>query len=188
MGLVKFILRAFFIFFMVSSAVAAPCHAAGDASIRVSVSRQTLTFLERNKPVKTYPVSTSKYGVGNKQLSNRTPLGRHQVAKKIGAGVPELTVFKNRVAAGRLNHVNLTHEPVRQDLITSRILWLRGLEPGVNSGKRVDSFHRFIYIHGTADEGLIGTPASHGCIRMKNRDVIELFDRVEEGTPVLIDP
>jgi lipoprotein-anchoring transpeptidase ErfK/SrfK len=72
-------------------------------------------------------------------------------------------------------------------LITTRILWLRGLEPGRNSGKRVDSFRRFIYIHGTPDEGLIGTPASHGCIRMKNADVLELFDRVEVGTPVLIE-
>jgi lipoprotein-anchoring transpeptidase ErfK/SrfK len=160
---------------------------AGDVSLRVSVSRQQLFVVSAGKVLKTYPISTSKYGTGNKQLSNKTPLGRHAVAKKIGAGMPPLTVFKNRVAVGRLNRVDLTREPVKQDLVTSRILWLKGLEPGINSGKRVDSFHRFIYIHGTPDEGLIGTPASHGCVRMKNADVMDLFDRVEEGTPVTIE-
>jgi hypothetical protein len=155
--------------------------------LRVSVANQTLSVVRGTQVVKVYPVSTSKYGTGGRQLSNKTPLGRHVIAKKIGAGAPPLTVFKNRAAVGRLSRVNLTREPVKQDLVTSRILWLKGLEPGVNLGKRVDSFHRFIYIHGTADEGLIGTPASHGCIRMKNRDVMELFDLVDVGTPVTIE-
>ncbi len=161
---------------------------AGDVSLRVSISKQQLCVIRAGEILKAYPVSTSKYGIGSKQLSNKTPLGRHAIAKKIGAGMPALTVFKNRVAVGRLNHANLTREPVKQDLVTSRILWLKGLEPGLNSGRRVDSFHRFIYIHGTADEGLIGTPASHGCIRMKNADVMELFDSVDVGTPVMIEP
>jgi lipoprotein-anchoring transpeptidase ErfK/SrfK len=177
----KILLSAF-----LALSIASPV-SAGDISLRVSLSKQQLSVLRAGRVVRTYPVSTSKYGTGSRQLSNQTPLGRHAVAKKIGAGRPPLTVFKNRVASGRLNRVNLTREPVKQDLITSRILWLRGLEPGVNSGRGVDSFHRFIYIHGTADEGLIGTPASHGCIRMKNADVIEVFDLVETGTPVLIE-
>ncbi len=179
-------MKKIFLFTLLALTVTSPV-LAGDVSLRVSVSKQQLSVIKDGKILKVYPVSTSKYGVGNKQLSNKTPLGRHAIAKKVGAGMPVLTVFKNRVAVGRLNRVNLTREPVKQDLVTTRILWLKGLESGVNSGKRVDSFHRFIYIHGTPDEGLIGTPASHGCVRMKNHDVMELFDRVDVGTPVLIE-
>lgn len=179
-------MKKILLFAFLAISIASPV-LAGDISLRVSVSKQQLSVIEGGKILKVYPVSTSKYGVGNKQLSNKTPLGRHAIAKKIGAGTPMLTVFKNRTAAGRLNRVNLTREPVKQDLITTRILWLKGLELGVNSGKRVDSFHRFIYIHGTPDEGLIGAPASHGCVRMRNADVMDLFGRVEEGTLVTIE-
>jgi lipoprotein-anchoring transpeptidase ErfK/SrfK len=95
-------------------------------------------------------------------------------------------IFRNRVYTGKVSALNHSDQPSSEDRITSRILWLEGLEPGFNRGGRVDSFKRFIYIHGTSDEGLIGRPASHGCVRMKNADVIELFDAIKVGTPVLI--
>ncbi|HTL69882.1 MAG TPA: L,D-transpeptidase [Candidatus Eisenbacteria bacterium] len=158
------------------------------SQLKIFVSEQKLVLLRDGRAVKEYPVSTSKFGTGNRQLSQKTPTGRHTIARKIGAGSPAMTVFRNRVRTAETAKVNRSRRPSGDDLITTRILWLRGLEPGVNSGKRVDSFHRLIYIHGTPDEGLIGTPASHGCIRMKNRDVVDLFDRVEPGTPVEIVP
>ncbi len=171
---------------LVALAATAPV-AASSASIRVDVSDQKLELREAGRVVKIYRVSTSRYGIGNRQLSNKTPLGKHVIAKKIGDDAPSGTVFKNRARLKRKVEVNRSKtEPTKEDLVTTRILWLRGLEPGVNSGKRVDTFHRLIYIHGTPDEGFIGKPASHGCVRMKNAEVIDLYRRVEEGTPVEI--
>lgn len=156
--------------------------------MRVSVSQQRL-FLERGGWIlKAYPVSTSKFGVGNRQGSERTPLGRHEVAEKIGGQADNLAIFRDRRDTGQRAQVNLKSAASDSDFITTRILWLRGLEPGHNQGGDVDSYDRMIYIHGTADEGLIGTPASHGCIRMKNADVMDLFGRVETGTSVIIEP
>ena len=157
-----------------------------DTRLKVSISEQKLFLLRDDRIIREYSVSTSKYGAGSRQLSNQTPLGKHVIAKKIGADAPLLAIFRNRIQTGEIAKPNLSKIPVTDDLITTRILWLRGLEPGVNSGKRVDSFHRLIYIHGTPEEGLIGAPGSHGCIRMKNRDVADLFDRVETGAPVEI--
>lgn len=135
---------------------------------------------------KTYDVSTSRYGVGSLEGSQRTPLGLHRVSEKIGDGAPPMAVFVDRKPTGRVARPNLKPTPTGEDLITSRVLWLEGLEPGRNRGGSVDSHDRFIYIHGTADEGLIGSPASHGCVRMRNVDVIELYDRVPPGTRVEI--
>lgn len=155
-------------------------------SIQISVKDQKLYLFKGKKAVKAYPVSTSKYGIGNLQGSNRTPLGRHRIARKIGSGAPLYTIFRERVQTSKTIRPNLTRTPVPGDYITTRILWLEGLETGKNRGGQVDSFKRFIYIHGTPDEGLIGTPASHGCIRMKNKDVAELFDFVPFGAAVYI--
>ena len=150
--------------------------------VLVDVSEQKLYLLEGGKILKTYPVSTSKFGVGNRQNSGKTPLGWHRVAKKIGAGAALNTIFRNRINTGKF----FISAASGDDLVTTRILWLEGMEPGVNKGKRIDSFKRLIYIHGTAEENLIGTPASHGCIRMKNKDVVELFDKLQEKSSVLI--
>jgi lipoprotein-anchoring transpeptidase ErfK/SrfK len=155
-------------------------------SVLVRVSEQKLYLIENGKVVLQYPVSTSKFGIGNQAGSFRTPLGRHRVAEKIGAGAPLYTVFKERVNTRRLAAVERTLKGAPYDDVTTRILWLEGLEPGVNRGPGIDSKERFIYIHGTPSEGLIGRPASNGCVRMYNEDVIDLFDRVRQGTPVMI--
>ncbi|MGH7198186.1 MAG: L,D-transpeptidase family protein [Candidatus Omnitrophota bacterium] len=154
----------------------------------VHVSQQKMVVSQGGKKLKVYPVSTSRYGTGNLLNSNQTPLGRHRVAQKIGTGAALNTIFRNRVNTRTVSAVNLSDRLSAEDRITSRILWLEGLEPGVNKGRRVDSFRRQIYIHGTPDEGLIGKPASHGCIRMRNADVVQLFDWAEVGTVVIIAP
>ena len=155
-------------------------------AIVVDVSEQRLYLVQGNRPVGSCPVSTSKYGVGNKNGSNKTPLGTHRVKKKYGAGAEKGAVFIARANTGRIARIYTEPKDLDEDLVTTRILWLEGLEKGLNKGKGVDSYSRYIYIHGTPEEGLIGTPASHGCVRMKNDDVIELFNRVEEGTLVEI--
>ncbi len=114
-----------------------------------------------------------------------TPLGLHEVAEKIGADAPMDSVFINRVCTGR-HYSELPSEEREKNLITSRILWLRGLEPGRNQGPGCDSYDRYIYIHGTNHEDLIGAPQSSGCVQMTNRDVIKLFDAIEPGTLVWI--
>lgn len=152
----------------------------------VKVGHQRLYFIRDKRVEKSYPVSTSRYGLGGDQGSLRTPLGMHKVKKKIGQGEPPGRIFKARVPSNEL--AEPMTEPARtlDNLVTSRILWLDGLETGVNRGQGVDSFARFIYIHGTHEEGLIGSPASEGCVRMRNADVIELFETLPEGAPVLI--
>ncbi len=131
-----------------------------------------------------YPVSTAALGSGEQQGSFQTPRGRHVIAEKIGAGLPAYAVLRGRQPTGDIWSTSLSEQHPDADWILSRILWLSGTEPGVNSGGQVDSHDRYIYIHGTDQEHLLGTPASHGCIRMANSDVIELYDRVEAGTPV----
>ncbi len=158
------------------------------ATIVVDISDQMLYLYESNQAVadnmvKSYPVSTSKYGIGNRAGSNKTPLGRHYIKNKIGDDAPEGMIFKARQPMGRIAEMNAAGVG---DLVTSRIMWLKGLEPGKNSGRRIDSYQRYIYIHGTAEEYKIGQPASHGCVRMYNSDVIDLFDRVKEGTEVFM--
>ncbi len=134
-----------------------------------------MQVIVKGKIIKRYPVSTSKYGIGNKQDSYKTPLGWHRTVQKFGRNAKKGEIFVNRRRTGKIAARVKEHK----DLITSRILRLEGLEPGVNRGKGIDSFQREIYIHGTAEEHLIGRPASHGCIRMKNRDIIELFNKID---------
>ena len=144
--------------------------------LEVKISAQKLYAMAGERVLKIYPVSTSKFGIGSAAGSNKTPLGTHKIARMIGDKEPIYTIFRDRKKAGVLKEPNMGDTTVG-DTITSRILWLEGLEPGRNKGKGMDSYARYIYIHGTADEGLIGRPASHGCVRMRNADVIETFDR-----------
>jgi L,D-transpeptidase YbiS len=147
------------------------------ASIHISVPEQRLHLKQGTETVRSYPVSTSKFGIGSEEGSMKTPIGRFRVAEKIGAGMPSDTVFKSRLP------VTLSAEDAaREDLVMSRILWLDGVE-NHNSNTR----DRFIYIHGTNHEDEIGAPASHGCIRMKNTDLIELFELVPEGADVVVE-
>lgn len=150
--------------------------------ILVDISEQKLYLYEKGQLIKEYPISTSKYGIGNQAGSNKTPLGKHRIKTKLGDNAPKYAIFIGRKNSGKLANIN----EARDDLVTSRILWLDGLEPGVNKGKGIDSYQRYIYIHGTAEENAIGKPASHGCVRMYNDDVIDLYDRVMEGTLVTI--
>ncbi|MBI2279885.1 MAG: L,D-transpeptidase [Bacteroidetes bacterium] len=152
----------------------------------VSVKYQSLYLIKNQKVIKKYPVSTSTYGIGNKFNSNQTPLGLHTVKRKIGENVPLGGLFYSRVYSGKTAKIFVEQEKSLTDDVTSRIMWLHGEEPGINKGRDIDSYKRFIYIHGTSEEGYIGVPASHGCIRMKNADIIELFDTVQEEIPVII--
>src|SRR5205823_14188094 len=150
---------------------------AGMKTIHVSIGDQRLTLKEDERPIRTYPVSTSRFGVGTAEGSLKTPTGRFRVAQKIGSGMPSGTIFVGRVSL-EADEV----PPPTEDLVMSRILWLDGLNE-----QNANTRDRFIYIHGTKHEDKIGTPASCGCVRMRNADVIELFDLVDEGTPVVIE-
>ena len=161
----------------------------------VSPLDQRLLYISNNKVVKCYSVSTSKFGLGNIDNSFKTPTGMHCIEEKIGANMPINTIFKGRKPIK--NNMTLKDlyedEELRKehfenydDVITSRILRLKGLEENINLGGDVDSYQRYIYIHGTAHEDKIGEKASHGCIRMLNQDVIELFSLVKKGTKVNI--
>jgi hypothetical protein len=154
--------------------------------IYVSVKYQSLYLIKDQKVVKKYPISTSAYGIGNKFNSNQTPLGLHTVKHKIGENVPFGGLFYTRVYSGKSAKILVEQQKSLTDDVTSRIMWLHGEEPGINKGRDIDSYKRYIYIHGTSEEGYIGVPASHGCIRMKNADVIELFNAVQEEIPVII--
>lgn len=136
--------------------------------------------------VRVYPVSTAKNGPGEQQDSECTPRGQHIIAEKIGTGCPVGTVFVSRQPTGEIYSPQLKEKEPERDWILTRILWLRGEESGFNHGAGVDSYNRYIYIHGSPDDVVMGTPGSRGCIRMRNRDVIELFDLVDAGTPVNI--
>lgn len=154
--------------------------------IYISVKYQKLYLIKNQKVVKKYPISSAELGVGNKMNSMQTPLGLHTIKRKIGENVPLGGLFYTREYSGRISTIYTDKEKSPTDDVTSRILWLHGEEPGINKGRDIDSYKRYIYIHGTSEEGYIGEPASHGCIRMKNNDVIELFDDVEEEIPVII--
>jgi hypothetical protein len=147
----------------------------------VNIAEQTISLFEDGKFIKEFPCSTSRFGIGQTEGSNCTPLGLHRIAEIIGAGEPAGTVFKSRRIIGH------TSQPEFADAkITTRILWLEGLEPGVNRGGTVDSHSRYIYIHGTADQKSLGQPASHGCIHLADADLIPLFDLLPSGTLVWI--
>lgn len=157
-------------------------------SVQISIKDQTLSLLsEDGEVIKIYPVSTSKYGAGCEKDSEKTPLGMHRIKDKIGGAMPVNEVFIGRVPQGSLEECIERGAELPDDVITSRILWLEGMEPGRNRGGYVDTYERYIYIHGTSEEDKIGTPASIGCIRMRNADVIELYRQVEVGTEVFIE-
>jgi hypothetical protein len=152
----------------------------------VSIAEQRLHLYRAGVLVRSYPVSTSRHGIGNTLGSLRTPLGVHRVRRKIGAEAPLGTIFRGRRNTGEIAPLVLDPIDHPDDLVTTRILWLDGLEPGVNQGEGIDSFARYIYIHGTHEEGLIGTPASDGCVRMRNADVVELFELMPLDAGVVI--
>ena len=161
---------------LVTSATSSAAQPAGSWVI-VSVADQRLMVIQQGVPVKTYAISTSKFGVGDRHGSYRTPLGTLEVAAKIGSGAPAGAVFKSRRFTGEILRPNA---PGRDPIVT-RILWLRGRE-----SMNLNAYGRGVYIHGTPEERLIGRPASYGCIRMRSRDVIDLFDRIPVGTPIKI--
>ena len=152
----------------------------------VSIEEQKMYRIESKKITHIYDISTSKYGVGNKKNSNKTPLGLHIIKEKHGDNVPINGRMVGRVFYGHIAKIYSDSTISKTDDITSRILWLEGLEHGVNKGENIDSYERYIYIHGTSEEGRIGIPSSHGCVRMKNKDVIDLYKEVSIGTFVLI--
>lgn len=153
----------------------------------VNTSAQTLQVMDHDVELANYKISTSKFGMGCRQDSLQTPTGAHAIAQKIGEDEPAGKIFSSRQATADIAEIVHEQKATELDLILTRIMWLKGIEQNKNSGDGCDSFHRYIYIHGTHEEGLLGTPASHGCVRMANADVIELFDRVDEGTFVYID-
>ena len=144
-------------------------------------------FVSNGNVIKQYAISSSMHGTGSKAGSLKTPLGKHRIVAKIGKDLPYGAILKARKWTKKIAEIIREPIDIELDVITTRILWLEGLEKGLNKGKNIDSKARCIYIHGTAEEGLIGKPASNGCIRMYNRDVIELFEQVEIGTQVWID-
>lgn len=154
--------------------------------IRVDTDRQTLELLDESRLLRRYPVSTAKNGLGEKSGSFCTPRGRHLVRAKIGDGLPQNTVFVRRRPSGEAYGAELGRQFPERDWILGRILWLSGCEPGFNRLGEVDTMRRYIYIHGTPHEEAIGSPVSHGCIRMRMQDVVELFDQVPVGTAVEI--
>ena len=146
---------------------------------RVDVARQILVILRDGEVVKSYRVSTARAGIGAAEGSGKTPPGRHRIARLFGHTAEPGQVFVSRRAVkGHVIPATDWRSGGGEDYVLTRILWLEGLEPGLNKGSGIDSHDRYIYIHGTNQEQLLGTPASHGCIRMANADVIELFDFV----------
>lgn len=152
-----------------------------DVVLLVNIAGQTVSHFYKGEFVKEFPCSTSRFGIGQMEDSNCTPLGLHRIAEKIGAGQPAGTVFKARKIVGHISQPEFADAK-----ITTRILWLEGLEPGLNRGGRVDSHARYIYIHGTADQASIGKPSSCGCIHLADVELIPLFDLLPVGTLVWI--
>lgn len=161
-----------------------------DVQLVVNIAKQTLTLYQHDKEITQYTVSTAKNGIGSQQDSGCTPLGKHFIAKKIGANEPINAVFIGRVPTGERYSAELGERHPERDWILSRILWLSGVEEGFNKGSNsqggCDTYQRYIYIHGTPDSEPMGAPLSHGCIRMRNKDIIELFDQIAEGISVTI--
>lgn len=166
----------------------------------VDVERQRLLLVEAGSVRRRWPVSTAAAGVDAREGSGGTPPGVHAICRKIGAGAPAGTVFRSRLPTGEVWRAPAAGPPAApppgepqdapagepEDLVLTRLLTLEGRELGVNLGTGVDSRRRYIYLHGTSDEARIGRPVSHGCIRLRNADVVDLFERVEEGDPVVI--
>lgn len=154
--------------------------------IKISIHRQELQLYQANELKSTFLISTARNGVGNAQGSGCTPLGLHRIRAKIGTDLPVNAVFVGRRFTGELYCPELAAQYPERDWILTRILWLCGEEVGYNRLGNVDSMRRYIYIHGTPDSEPMGVPLSHGCIRMRNSDIIELYQKVPVGCGVLI--
>ncbi len=154
--------------------------------IRISIPEQRLMVLEGGEPVASYPVSTARNGPGERCGSGCTPRGWHRIRIKIGAGLPLNTVFVGRRSTGELYDAALAARYPERDWILTRILWLTGLEAGFNRGGDRDTLRRYIYVHGCPDPAPMGIPLSHGCIRMRNEDLLELFEQTAAGDRVFI--
>lgn len=155
--------------------------------IQINVPSQTLSLTDDDGALlRRYAVSTGGNGVGEESGSFCTPRGRHVIRAKIGAGQPENAVFVRRRPTGEIYTPELGAAHPRRDWILTRILWLSGCEPGYNRLGSCDTMRRYIYLHGTPDSVVLGQPGSHGCVRMRNAELIELFDLVPVGTPVEI--
>lgn len=154
--------------------------------IEISIQDQRLDFSQEGQKVVRYPISSALKGIGEKEGSGQTPRGLHYIRAKIGAGLPANAVLVGRRFTGEIYDQKLAQQFPQRDWILTRILWLCGVEHGVNRMGQVDSMRRYIYIHGTPDTEPMGAPRSHGCIRMRNSEVIELFDKVEPGCLVII--
>lgn len=155
--------------------------------VLIDIPTQTLDlYNDDNHIVRGYRISSAKNGVGQERGSFCTPLGRHVIRAKIGAGQPVNTVFVRRRPTGEIYSPELAASSPRRDWILTRILWLSGCEPGFNRLGTVDTMRRYVYIHGSPDSVEMGKPGSIGCIRMRNKDLLELFDLVDPGTEVLI--
>lgn len=150
----------------------------------IDLRQQRLRLLDGAATLREYPVSTAANGPGEIQGSGCTPRGRHVIRVRIGAGLPPGAVLRGRRPTGEIWSPQLAAAQPGRDWILSRILWLSGCERGRNRLGCVDTFRRYIYLHGTPDVALLGRPVSHGCVRMRNEDVIELFDLVVPGTAV----
>ena len=154
--------------------------------ISIDITNQRLILYKNYNQISEYKISSSKYGEGNKKDSNKTPLGAHYIKEYIGDKEDILTIFKNRKPTNIKTNIIKDNITSGEDIISTRILWLEGLEEGKNKGKNIDSFLRYIYIHGTNEEGMLGKKSSHGCIRMSNSDIIDLCSRKICNTLVYI--
>ncbi len=155
-------------------------------SIAIDLNAQTLSLLDGNELLRTYPVSTAANGPGERADSECTPRGRHVIDEKFGDGCAPDTVFVGRRPTGETYTAALRERDPGRDWIVTRILWLAGTEPGRNAGGDVDTKSRYIYLHGTPDDTDMSVPGSHGCVRMRNADIIELYELVSPGTEVVI--
>lgn len=158
-----------------------------ESYLHISIAKQQMYLISARECVAKFSVSTAKNGAGQAMGSECTPIGWHKIRAKIGAGQPLNSVFIGRRPTGETYHQELAKKQPERDWILSRILWLAGEEPYKNRYGKVDSTWRYIYIHGCPDELMLGKPESHGCIRMKNTDVVELFNQVDIGLKVLIE-
>ena len=154
--------------------------------IKIFISKQQLILFDEEDSIKQYSISTAKNGSGERKNSECTPRGEHIIAEKIGQGAKENSVFVGRIETNELYNSKLRDFHPRRDWILTRILWLSGIEEGKNKKGDVDSHDRYIYIHGSPEDIEMGYPGSRGCIRMRNSDVIELFNLVNVGTRVII--
>jgi len=158
-----------------------------DEFLYVGIKRQRLFHVKNGQVLQSWVVSTAAKGAGNKYGSYKTPVGLHTIESKIGQGAPVGAIFKEKMFTGNTAEISHDKTGSGKDDITTRILTLTGSEEGLNKGsKSIDTYKRQIYIHGTPEEGLIGKPASHGCVRMRNHEIIDLFDQVFVGMKVII--